>query len=46
MAGLISDEILAAFALVGKPKVVAAELKRRFSDVIDRSGFNNAGPEQ
>ena len=39
MGGLIDDEILNTFAVVGEPEQVAPELKRRYGDVIDRISF-------
>jgi probable F420-dependent oxidoreductase len=39
MGDLIDDEILAAFAVVGAPEDVAAELHRRYGDVIQRVSF-------
>ena len=36
MAELIDDEVLAAFAVVGEPDAVVAELLRRYGDVMDR----------
>ncbi len=39
MGGLIDDEILHTFAVVGEPEQVAPELKRRYGDVISRISF-------
>jgi probable F420-dependent oxidoreductase len=39
MGGLIDDEILETFAVVGSPEEVAPELGRRYSDVISRISF-------
>jgi probable F420-dependent oxidoreductase len=39
MEHLIDERILNAFALVGEPEVVAAELSRRLSGVADRVSF-------
>ena len=39
MANLVDDEVLDAFAVVAEPERVAAELKRRFDDVVDRVSF-------
>lgn len=36
MAGLIDDEILRTFAVVGEPQEIAPELRRRFGDIADR----------
>ena len=36
MGELVDDDVLAAFAVVGRPAEAAAELKRRFGDVVDR----------
>ena len=37
MGELIDDEVLSAFAVIGAPADAAAELKRRFSDIVDRA---------
>jgi alkanesulfonate monooxygenase SsuD/methylene tetrahydromethanopterin reductase-like flavin-dependent oxidoreductase (luciferase family) len=42
MANLINDELLDAFALVGRPSEVASQALRRFDDVISR--FNLYAP--
>jgi probable F420-dependent oxidoreductase len=39
MAGLISDDILDTFAVVAPPKEVAAGVKARFGDLVDRFSF-------
>jgi probable F420-dependent oxidoreductase len=39
MGELIDDEILRTFAVVAEPEGVAAELKRRYSGVVDRCSF-------
>lgn len=39
MGGLIDDDILDAFAVVAEPEGVAAELKRRYSGIVDRLSF-------
>lgn len=39
MGTLIDDEILNTFAVVGEPNQLAAELKKRYADVIDRISF-------
>jgi probable F420-dependent oxidoreductase len=39
MGGLIDDEILETFAVVGEPDRIAPELKRRYGDVISRISF-------
>jgi alkanesulfonate monooxygenase SsuD/methylene tetrahydromethanopterin reductase-like flavin-dependent oxidoreductase (luciferase family) len=39
MGGLIDDEILNTFAVVGEPEQIAPELTRRYGDVIDRISF-------
>lgn len=36
MTGLIDDEILNTFAVVGEPKAVAVEIVQRFSGLVDR----------
>jgi len=36
MGELIDDEVLSAFAVIGAPADAAAELKRRFGDIVDR----------
>jgi probable F420-dependent oxidoreductase len=39
MTTLIDDTILNTFAVVGEPKEVGAEVRRRFGDTIDRFSF-------
>jgi alkanesulfonate monooxygenase SsuD/methylene tetrahydromethanopterin reductase-like flavin-dependent oxidoreductase (luciferase family) len=39
MGGLIDDEILETFAVVGEPDRIAPELKKRYGDVISRISF-------
>ncbi len=39
MGGLITDEILNTFAVVGSPEQIAPELHRRYGDVIERISF-------
>jgi probable F420-dependent oxidoreductase len=39
MGGLIDDEILKTFAVVGEPEQIAPELHRRYGDVIQRIRF-------
>jgi hypothetical protein len=39
MGGLIDDEILNTFAVVGAPEDIAPELHRRYGDVIERISF-------
>ena len=39
MGGLITDEVLNTFAVVGPPEGVAPELHRRYGDVIQRLSF-------
>ena len=39
MGGLIDDEILNTFAVVGEPEQIAPELHRRYGDVIQRISF-------
>jgi len=39
MSGLIDDEILNTFAVVGEPEQIAPELTRRYGDVIQRISF-------
>jgi alkanesulfonate monooxygenase SsuD/methylene tetrahydromethanopterin reductase-like flavin-dependent oxidoreductase (luciferase family) len=44
MGGLIDDEMLGRFAVVGEPAVAAAELVARFGDVLDRLSFYLPAP--
>jgi probable F420-dependent oxidoreductase len=48
MGGLISDEILEAFAIVGEPHQIADRVKARFGDVLDRLActYASATPKQ
>lgn len=39
MGGLIDDEILNTFAVVGEPEHIGSELHRRYGDVIQRISF-------
>jgi probable F420-dependent oxidoreductase len=39
MGGLITDEILNTFAVVGSPEEIAPELQKRYGDVIARISF-------
>ena len=39
MGELITDDILDAFAVVGEPETIAAELKRRYAGIVDRISF-------
>jgi probable F420-dependent oxidoreductase len=39
MGGLIDDEILETFAVVGEPDQIAPELKKRYGDLISRISF-------
>ncbi len=36
MAGLIEDDVLNTFAVVGEPASVGAEIRRRFDGLADR----------
>lgn len=36
MTRLIDDTVLRTFAVVGEPEAAAAEISRRFGDIIDR----------
>ncbi len=40
MAGLIDDDVLDTFAVVAEPSGVAAGLKERYGDTVDRLSFN------
>ncbi len=49
MGDAIDDEMLNTFAVVAEPEGVATELKRRYSDLVDRISFYapyNAAPER
>ena len=39
MGSLIDDDVLAAFAVLGTPREVAHELRRRFDGLFDRLSF-------
>jgi probable F420-dependent oxidoreductase len=39
MGGLIDDEILNTFAVVGEPEQIGGELRKRYGDVISRISF-------
>lgn len=39
MGGLITDEILETFAVVGEPEAIGPELQKRYGDVISRLSF-------
>ncbi len=39
MGNLVTDEILNTFAVVGEPEQIAAELLRRYGDVVQRVSF-------
>ncbi len=43
MAGLIDDDMLNTFAVVGEPSTIAAGLKERYSGSIQRLSFNSMG---
>ena len=43
MPGLITDEILAKFAVMGSPSAVAAELVHRYGDIVDRMSIQPEG---
>lgn len=40
MAGLIDDEILHTFAVVGEPAEVVDEMIKRYGDIVDRTAFH------
>jgi probable F420-dependent oxidoreductase len=44
MAELVDDEMLAAFAAVGAPAEVAAQLRQRFSGLVTRLSFSASYP--
>lgn len=46
MATLITDDILAEFAVVGEPEVAVDLFKSRFSDVVDRTMGNFVGRDE
>jgi hypothetical protein len=37
MGSLITDDILNAFAVVGEPQTIAAQIKSRYGDIVDRT---------
>ena len=39
MGRLLDDDILAAFAVVGEPKDIPAQIRERFEGVVDRVSF-------
>jgi hypothetical protein len=39
MGSLIDDEMLHTFAVVAEPEGIGAELKRRYSGLVDRCSF-------
>ncbi len=43
MAGLIDDDMLNTFAVVGEPSTIAAGLTERFGDTVQRLSFNTMG---
>lgn len=48
MAGLITDDMLNVFAVMGEPGTLAAEIRHRYGDLLDRTSanFSFAGDEQ
>ncbi|MGW5050576.1 TIGR03617 family F420-dependent LLM class oxidoreductase [Actinokineospora sp. NPDC004072] len=44
MPDLITDEVLHAFAVVGDPAAAAAEIDRRYGDVVQRMTLTTSGP--
>jgi hypothetical protein len=42
MGDLIGDEVLNAFAVIGRPQDAGAELKRRYGDAADRVTVTSA----
>jgi len=42
MAGIIDDEVLNTFAVVGEPETIAGELNRRYGDCVQRISFYDA----
>ncbi|GGS16921.1 MULTISPECIES: LLM class F420-dependent oxidoreductase [Actinokineospora] len=44
MPGLVTDEVLHAFAVVGDPATAAAEIGRRYGDVVQRMTLTTSGP--
>lgn len=45
MPELISDEILETFAVVGEPRQVASEIRRRYGHLVDRLTLENTLPD-
>ena len=43
MPALITDEILARFAVIGAPNEVGPELVRRYGDIVDRMSIQPEG---
>ena len=43
MGGLIDDDLLEAFAVVGEPQTIASRFKERYGDVIDRTAAAYGG---
>lgn len=46
MPELISDEMLETFAVVGEPRQVATEMRRRYGHLVDRLTLENTLPEE
>ncbi len=46
MSALISDEILAEFAVIGSPTAVAAEITARYGDLVDRVTLEAKLPDE
>jgi len=46
MGDLIDDSVLSAFAVRGEPKALAAQIKSRYGDLIDRSAASYASLDQ
>ena len=46
MPELISDEILETFAVVGEPRQVATEIRRRYAHLVDRLTLENTLPDE
>lgn len=45
MPELISDEMLETFAVVGEPRQVASEIRRRYGHLVDRLTLENTLPD-
>lgn len=45
MSELISDEMLETFAVVGEPRQVATEIRRRYGHLVDRLTLENTLPD-